>query len=253
MKRVKSLISLLIFSMVVLLAVPATDAGATKKIALNKNSVALTVGKTLQLKVTGTTEKVKWTSSKKTVATVSVKGKVKAKKAGKAKITAKVAGKKLVCSVCVKAKSASEAKVSPTPSAKPEPSNAPIPEDTSEPSDTPAEKTYTFRNDTLLQEHFEKHGKDMGYATPEEYVLGANRVIASPEALHKLEAEDGDDVYYLEETNEFVIVSTDGYIRTYFLPDSGKSYFDKQSKRIIVYNMVGMLQNIRQWTASIFL
>lgn len=53
-------------------------------------------------------------------------------------------------------------------------------------------------------------------------------VIHAPEALHKLEAEDGDDVYYLEATNEFVIVSTDGYIRTYFYPSDGKEYFDRQ-------------------------
>ena len=45
---------------------------------------------------------------------------------------------------------------------------------------------------------------------------------------YELEKEDGDDVYYLEETNEFVVVSTDGFIRTYFCPDSGKKYFDKQ-------------------------
>ena len=38
--------------------------------------------------------------------------------------------------------------------------------------------------------------------------------------------EDGDDVYYIEETNEFVIVSTDGYIRTYFYPRDGIEYFD---------------------------
>ena len=36
------------------------------------------------------------------------------------------------------------------------------------------------------------------------------------------------DVYYKEDTNEFVVVSTDGYIRTYFNPDSGKKYFDRQ-------------------------
>ena len=27
---------------------------------------------------------------------------------------------------------------------------------------------------------------------------------------------------------KFVIVSTDGYIRTYFKPDKGKAYFDQQ-------------------------
>ena len=44
----------------------------------------------------------------------------------------------------------------------------------------------------------------------------------------KIEKEDGDTVYYVEATNEFVVLSTDGYIRTYFLPDSGKRYFDRQ-------------------------
>lgn len=87
---------------------------------------------------------------------------------------------------------------------------------------------YNFRKVQYLQEHFERHGADFGYASAEEYLAGANRVVASPEALHKLEAEDGDDVYYLESTNEFVIVSTDGYLRTYFKPDDGKAYFDRQ-------------------------
>lgn len=87
---------------------------------------------------------------------------------------------------------------------------------------------YNFRKAQYLQEHFERHGAQFGYGSAEEYLAGANRVVASPEALHKLEAEDGDDVYYLESTNEFVIVSTDGYLRTYFKPDDGKAYFDRQ-------------------------
>ena len=31
-----------------------------------------------------------------------------------------------------------------------------------------------------------------------------------------------------EETNEFVVVSTDGYIRTYFNPSDGIDYFNRQ-------------------------
>lgn len=88
--------------------------------------------------------------------------------------------------------------------------------------------TYNFRRAEYLQEHFEKHGAEFGYATAEEYLAGANRVIASADVLHKLEAEDGDDVYYLEATNEFVIVSTDGFLRTYFKPEDGKTYYDRQ-------------------------
>lgn len=87
---------------------------------------------------------------------------------------------------------------------------------------------YRFRNDNLLNQHFEKHGMDMGFETAKEYEAAASEVVNNPNALHKIEAEDGDDVYYIEDTNEFVVVSTDGYIRTYFNPDSGKKYFDKQ-------------------------
>ena len=53
-------------------------------------------------------------------------------------------------------------------------------------------------------------------------------VINNPDALYKTEAEDGDGVYYLEATNEFVILSTDGYIRTYFRPNGGIDYFNRQ-------------------------
>lgn len=91
---------------------------------------------------------------------------------------------------------------------------------------------YHFRNKKLLNEHFEKHGgefaDDFGYNTAAEYEKGASDVINNSQALHKTEAEDGDGVYYIEATNEFVVLSTDGYIRTYFRPSSGKKYYDKQ-------------------------
>ncbi|MDE7327197.1 MAG: hypothetical protein K2N63_13140, partial [Lachnospiraceae bacterium] len=87
---------------------------------------------------------------------------------------------------------------------------------------------YEFRRESYLEQHFEKHGGEFDYATKEEYLEGANRVIQSPDALHKIEAEDGDDIYYLEETNEFVVVSTDGYIRTYFRPSAGINYYNRQ-------------------------
>lgn len=89
-------------------------------------------------------------------------------------------------------------------------------------------KQYRFRNSDMLDSHYEKHGVEMGFASAEEYEKAAAAVITAPGVLHKFEKEDNDDVYYLESTNEFVIVSTDGYIRTYFKPNSGKDYFDKQ-------------------------
>ena len=101
------------------------------------------------------------------------------------------------------------------------------PEQPADPQD--AEYTaYTFRTDKLLEEHFEKHGIEMGFSDKESYQQAASDAANNPEALHKLEKDDGDDVYYVEETNEFVVISTDGFIRTYFCPDSGIKYYDKQ-------------------------
>ena len=87
---------------------------------------------------------------------------------------------------------------------------------------------YHFRKASYLEEHYEKHGIEMGFASAEEYEKAASDVVNNPESLHKTEAEDGDDVYYLEATNEFVIVSGDGYIRTYFLPSRGIDYYNAQ-------------------------
>lgn len=87
---------------------------------------------------------------------------------------------------------------------------------------------YKFRNKGLWEEHFEKHGAEFSYKNKEEYLEGANIMLQNPDCLHKKEKEDNDDVYFLEATGEFAVVSTDGYLRTYFKPSKGKKYFDKQ-------------------------
>lgn len=87
---------------------------------------------------------------------------------------------------------------------------------------------YYFRNEQLWEEHYEKHGIEMGFASADAYLQAANVVLANPDTLHKIEAEDGDDVYFLEATSEFVVVSQDGYIRTYFCPEDGIEYFNRQ-------------------------
>lgn len=91
---------------------------------------------------------------------------------------------------------------------------------------------YYFRTENQLEQHFQKHGYefegDFDYETAEDYEIGASDVINNPDALYKTEAEDGDGVYYLEGTNEFVVLSKDGYIRTYFRPSAGIDYFNRQ-------------------------
>lgn len=93
---------------------------------------------------------------------------------------------------------------------------------------TNAEVELKFRNDSLLNDHYNKHGIDMGFTSAQSYQEAAAKVVENSASLHKKEAEDGDDVYYLESTNEFVIVAKDGYIRTYFCPEDGIEYYNRQ-------------------------
>lgn len=78
---------------------PAITQAATIKIT--KKTLSLEVGKTATLQITGTKKTVKWSTSDKTIASVSSKGKVTAVAIGKAKITGTVSGKKYTCSVTV--------------------------------------------------------------------------------------------------------------------------------------------------------
>lgn len=74
---------------------------AASKVKLNKSKASLVKGQSIQLKVQGTKKKVKWTSSKKSIATVSAKGKVTAKRKGKVTITAKIGKRKYTCKITV--------------------------------------------------------------------------------------------------------------------------------------------------------
>ena len=78
----------------------------TTKLTVFKKKITLKKGKTYKLKVTKTPvtslEKVTYKTSNKRVATVTRKGKIKAKKAGTAKITVKSGKKKVIVKVTVK-------------------------------------------------------------------------------------------------------------------------------------------------------
>ena len=81
---------------------------AVKSITLSQKKATLGVKEKLALKATvkpsnATDHKVTWTTSKSSVATVTSKGVVTAKKKGTAKITATVDGKKAACTIIVKA------------------------------------------------------------------------------------------------------------------------------------------------------
>lgn len=114
MKTTKKIVALFLAVLMVFSAISVSmiSFAATKKvtkIALSKTSATIYATKTLTLtaKVTpsnATNKKVTWSTSNKSVATVSSKGVVTGKKAGTATITVKTAdgGKKATCKVTVK-------------------------------------------------------------------------------------------------------------------------------------------------------
>lgn len=70
-------------------------------IAVNRVNMILSKGKTGTFQVTGTKNKITWSSSNTKVAVVNASGKVTAKGAGTAQITLKVNGKTFACTVYV--------------------------------------------------------------------------------------------------------------------------------------------------------
>ena len=103
MKRILTIV-LTLALIVTMMPMNLTNVNARTTTRLSSKKIVLQVGKTKKLKVKNKPAGVKvvWKSSKKKVATVSKKGKVKAKKPGKTTITAKVGKKKYKCKVVVK-------------------------------------------------------------------------------------------------------------------------------------------------------
>lgn len=93
-----------------------------------------------------------------------------------------------------------------------------------------AVQKYYFRSEKLFDSHYEKHGAEFGDITQDEYLDLANELINAEgeNILHKTEKEDGDFLYYDTETNEFLVLSMDGYIRTFFKPSAGLDYWERQ-------------------------
>lgn len=111
MKVVKRMLAVIVIAAVMVTALPNMVEAKTKP-TLNKKKVTLTITNTKKnpkatLKVKGVSNKIakkaKWTTSNKKVATIK-KGKVTAKKAGKATITCKVKNRRLTCKITVKDK-----------------------------------------------------------------------------------------------------------------------------------------------------
>ena len=102
MKKRKSICTYLLIVVMALTSILLpVSVDAASKVKISKTKVTLEEGKSITLKVTGTKNKITWKTSNKDYVAVSSKGKITAKKVGKATITATVNKKKYTCKVTV--------------------------------------------------------------------------------------------------------------------------------------------------------
>jgi len=85
-------------------------------------------------------------------------------------------------------------------------------------------------NPNTLADHFQRHGADFMVSSPESYARQAHaHYLAREDYQVKTDREgDGTIRVYDEVTNAFGAYNADGTTKTYFKPDNGQAYFDRQ-------------------------
>lgn len=83
----------------------------------------------------------------------------------------------------------------------------------------------------MLEEHFSKHGKEFGNITQEQYLKAAQQLRDAHPGKNILEAKrkEGGGAKFDTRNNSFVAYDADGTIRTFFIPNDGIRYFERQS------------------------
>lgn len=94
-------------------------------------------------------------------------------------------------------------------------------------------KKVAFQSKEALEKHFKKHQSEFGDITPDEYIRKANKLASMPisEDVERLTRSDGSVSTYRYSTNEFLVVTKDNEIRTYFKPVDKEAYWREEHDR----------------------
>jgi pyocin large subunit-like protein len=105
------------------------------------------------------------------------------------------------------------------------------------PAETPADAVTRpaigFRDRSHLVEHFQKHGAEFGRISVDEYLRAAQTLRDRPAGGDILESVRADGVVtrFDRGSGAFLACDRDGVIRTFFRPNDGEAYFQRQLKR----------------------
>ncbi len=89
-----------------------------------------------------------------------------------------------------------------------------------------------FRTQHLLEEHYAKHGRAFGAITQEQYLRAAQQLRDSRPGKNVLQSRrpDGSGAKFDRRRGWFVEYDSDGTLRTFFIPNDGIRYFERQAK-----------------------
>jgi len=104
------------------------------------------------------------------------------------------------------------------------------------PSQVPPSITHPdigFATPQKLHDHFQKHGREFGKITREEYLRRAQELRDRPAGGEVLEAvrKDGVITRFDRKSGAFLACNPDATIRTFFRPNDGERYFWRQARR----------------------
>lgn len=90
-----------------------------------------------------------------------------------------------------------------------------------------------FATAEKLHDHFQKHGKEFGKISKEEYLRRAQELRDRRAGGEVLEAirKDGVITRFDRKSGAFLAYNPDATIRTFFKPNDGETYFRRQARR----------------------
>ena len=120
------------------------------------------------------------------------------------------------------------------PVARPVPSRASTTAEPSAPAEAPRVRTEIgFTSRESLREHFAKHGRDFPGFDQAEYLRAAQTLRDTEVKAPVFEAarRDGVITRFHATDGTFIAFNPNGRIRTFFKPDDGRRYFERQARR----------------------
>lgn len=90
-----------------------------------------------------------------------------------------------------------------------------------------------FRSRQRLADHYAKHGSEFGKVSQDEYLRLAQALRDAPVGADVLEIRRGDGTVsrFDRKSGAFIAFDADGTIRTFFRPNDGEAYFQRQARR----------------------